>query len=104
MPAPAQLRIRLSPDALQQRVVRIPQQDALFPEPGILFDLWHAGMPWAAKIRSESCSCKRWRGTHRHSYIECAELYAGLSWSVGAELHFFVDAQQRIQVSGDLSP
>lgn len=90
----------LSRDEVQQRVIRLPNADFL-PEPDVLFDLWHDGVPWGAKIRSEPCDCGRPPGPHRHRYVEGGELHAGLDWRVGARLRFRrVDG--RVLVDGDL--
>ena len=98
------LHKRLSRDEVAQRVVRLSPRASFFPDPDQLFDIWHQGLPWAAKLRTESCTCSRPGGWHFHRYIECGELHAGLDWRVDAQLNFDVDAQRRIQVSGDLEP
>ncbi len=90
----------LSASDLQQRVIRVPRA-AFFPPPDRLFDLWHQGRCWAAKIRSEPCTCGRPGRPHRHRYIEGGELHAGLDWRVGAQLSFRVEGD-RIVVDGDL--
>ena len=107
MPSTASSRLlhkRLSHDEVRQRVIRISPRASFFPDAGQLFDVYYSNQAWAAKIRKESCTCSRPGGAHVHRYIECAELHAGLSWRVGAELRFAVDGQGRIQVSGDLEP
>lgn len=93
----------LARDEVVQRVIRLPPAARLFPAPDLLFDVWHQGLPWAAKIRSEPCSCGRPPAPHRHRYLEGGELHAGLRWAVGAELVFEV-VGGRIEVSGDLDP
>ncbi len=98
------LHKRMSHDEVSQRVIRLSPRASFFPEAGQLFDIWHLGLPWAAKMRKESCRCSRPGGSHFHRYIECGELHAGLSWQVGAKLHFDLDERRRIQVSGDLEP
>jgi hypothetical protein len=90
----------LSRDEVQQKVIRLPRADFL-PEPDLLFDVWHDGVPWASKIRSEPCTCGRPPGPHRHQYIEGGELHAGLRWAIGARLKFRA-VGDRIEVSGDL--
>lgn len=94
----------MSHDEVRQLVIRLSPRARFFPEAEQLFDIWHQDVPWAAKVRRESCDCSRPPGPHFHRYIECGELYAGLSWRVGALLHFDLDDQRRIQVSGDLNP
>jgi len=101
-PGPGALVRHLTPGEIQQRVIRIPADSRLFPSPDTLFDLWHQGLPWAARIRSEHCSCGRPPGDHRHRYLEGAELHAGLRWEIGAELRFERDSRGRIKVDGDL--
>jgi hypothetical protein len=98
------LRKTLARDEVQQRIVRIPARAGLFPEPGVLFDLWNDGLPWAAKIRSEPCLCGRPAAPHRHRYVECGELHAGLHWRAGARLEFVRGDDDRIVVSGDVDP
>ena len=90
----------LSRDEVQQHVIRLPTA-AFLPPADLLFDVWHDGVPWAAKIRSEPCSCPRPPGPHRHRYIEGGELHAGLHWRVGSRLRFrWLDG--RVVVDGDL--
>ena len=98
------LHKQLSRDEVQHRVIRLTPRASFFPKAGELFDIWHDGIPWAAKMRAESCTCSRPGGVHVHRYIECGELHAGLAWRVGAKLHFALDEEERIQVSGDLVP
>jgi hypothetical protein len=92
---------RLSRDEVVQRVVRIPPRARLFPEPDLLFDIWHRGLPWGSKIRSEPCTCGRPPAPHRHRYLEGGELHAGLVWRVGAELRFVLE-DDRIVLTGDV--
>jgi len=92
---------RLGRDEVVQRVVRIPPRATLFPSADVLFDVWHDGRPWGAKIRSEPCLCGRPPRPHRHRYLEGGELHAGLRWAVGAELRFRRRGD-RIVVTGDL--
>ena len=82
-------------------MIRIPSRSRLFPEVNLLFDVWHDGVPWGVKIRSEPCTCGRPAGGHRHRYIEGGELHAGLTWALGSELRF-TRIGTRIVVSGDL--
>ncbi|MBN92788.1 MAG: hypothetical protein CL928_01795 [Deltaproteobacteria bacterium] len=103
--ATATLVRQLTADEVQQRVIRIPSgASGLFPKPNQLFDLWHEGQPWAARVRSEHCTCGRPPREHRHLYLEGAELHAGLRWQVGAELRFQGNEAGHIEVAGDLSP
>jgi hypothetical protein len=99
-------RKTLRPDEVTLRVVRVDARRSrgLLPEPGLLFDLWNGGHPWAAKIRSEPCTCGRPRGEHRHRYVECGELHAGLQWRAGASLRFFRGLDGRVHVDGDVDP
>ncbi len=90
----------LSASDVQQRVIRLPRA-AFLPPPDVLFDLWHDGVPWASKIRSEPCTCGRPGRPHRHRYLEGGEVHAGLDWRVGAELRFSW-IEGRIVVGGDL--
>ena len=96
-----ELRKHLTADEVVQRVVRIPPRASFFPEADVLFDIWHEGVPWGSKIRSEPCFCGRPPAAHRPRYIEGGELHAGLSWRVGAALRFHVEGD-RIVVAGDL--
>jgi hypothetical protein len=98
------LHKRLSRLEVTERVIRLHPRARFFPAPGQLFDLWHLGLPWGAKIRSETCTCPHPGGVHQHRYIESGELHAGLRWQAGASLNFDVDERNRIQVSGDLVP
>ena len=95
---------KLSSDSIVQRVIRIPSHIRIFPEPDLLFDLWHDGIPWASRIRRESCTCSRPGGQHSHRYIEAAELHAGIAWQPGTELRFIRSANGRIVVGGDVQP
>lgn len=99
---PGPLLKQLDASEVQQRVIRLPIHSPLFPEPDLLFDLWHEGRPWASKLRLEFCSCGQPPSPHRHCYLEGAELHAGLHWTVGAELRFELDGLGRICVTGDL--
>lgn len=90
----------LGRDEVQQRVIRVDA--SWFPPADTLFDVWHEGLPWGARIRSEPCACGRPQAPHRHAYIEGGELHAGLDWRVGATLRF-VKRDERIEVDGDLS-
>jgi len=89
---------------VRQRVVRLGARAAGFPPPGELFDLWHRGVPWAAVVRSEPCDCGRPRRPHRHRYLECGELHAGLRWEEGACLRLRALADGGVEVDGDLEP
>lgn len=93
----------LSRQEVAQRVIRLPWRASFMPQPGMLFDVWHDGQPWAARVRSEPCCCPHPGGWHRHRYVECGELHAGLRWEVGARIVFRMDGG-RIVVSGDLCP
>lgn len=88
---------------VSQRVIRIEARATIFPDPGVPFDLWHEGTPWASRIRRESCFCGRPPGAHSHRYLDGGELHAGLRWEVGSELIFELVEGERIEVSGDLS-
>ena len=94
----------LSRQEVTQRVLRIGARARLFPPAGVLFDLWHQDQAWAAKLRSEPCTCHQPGGRHRHLYLEGGELHAGLRWEVGATLHFRRDTAGRLRVEGDLDP
>ncbi len=88
---------RLSRSDVQQRVIRVPRAPFL-PE-DVLFDVWHDGVPWGVKIRSEPCECGRPPQPHRHRYIEGGELHVGVEWVVGAEITF-VERRGRVEVEG----
>ena len=96
-----ELHKRLDLDEVQQRVVRIPPRASFFPGAGVLFDVWHSGLPWGSKLRSEPCTCGRPPLRHRHRYLEGGELHAGLRWQVGAELRFRLE-DGRIVLTGDV--
>jgi len=98
------LHKRLSRQEVAQRVIRLAPRATFFPEPGQLFDIWHQGLAWAAKIRIESCTCPHPGKLHSHRYIESGELHAGLRWQSGAALNFDLSDNDRIVVSGDLAP
>ncbi len=98
------LHKRLSRLEVAERVLRLHPRASFFPAPGLLFDLWNEGSPWAAKVRHETCTCPHPGKVHVHRYIESGELHAGICWQQGARLHFDLDEHDRIQVSGDLEP
>ena len=92
----------LSADEVAQRVVRVTDDVSLFPEPGVPFDLWHNGIPWASRIRSEACPGPQPSQRHYEHYLEGGELHAGLRWEEGARLKFDRRADGQIELSGDV--
>ena len=92
----------LTKDDVAQRVIRVDEVLDILPPAGTLFDLWFQETPWASKVRCEPCTCGEQAGVHNHSYLEGAEVHVGLTWEVGATLHFEAVKPGLIQLSGSL--
>lgn len=92
----------LTQDDVTQRVICVDEVLDILPPPGTCFDLWFGALPWASKVRREPCSCKEQVGLHSHCYLEGGEVHAGLTWEVGAALHFESVEPGMIQLKGSV--
>ena len=87
----------LAPWEARQRVVSVPVRARFLPADDVLFELWHAGRPWGAVLRTEPV------GSRHRRLLMCPELSAGLRWGPGARVTLRQGDDGRIEVSGDIA-